>query len=145
MSQIVKSNTGWWSLLATPKLPYVPESTKKTESCMKNSKWGKIQFPIHWWTLKEALQDIVYILLPPRCKNYCTTFCICLTPTHRLKVTTTDLAFQWCRLLVLVLWFSPRKCGVCPEKVGKMAFFGCNEFQWTKLTWKLLLELKRNQ
>ena len=22
-------------------------------------------------------------------------------------------------------------------------FFGCHEFQWTKLTWKLLLELKR--
>ena len=24
-----------------------------------------------------------------------------------------------------------------------MAFFGCSEFQWTKFTWKLLLELKR--
>ena len=26
-----------------------------------------------------------------------------------------------------------------------MAFFGCSEFQWTKFTWKLLLELKRYQ
>ena len=59
-------------------------------------------------------------------------------------MTTTDPAFRWCRLLVLVLWFSQRKCGVCPtKKVGKMAFFGCSEFQWTKFTWKLLLELKR--
>ena len=24
-----------------------------------------------------------------------------------------------------------------------MAFFGCSEFQWTKFTWKVLLELKR--
>ena len=60
-------------------------------------------------------------------------------------MTETDPAFQWCRLLVLVLWFSQRKCGVCPKKVGKTAFFGCSEFQWNKFTWKLLLELKRYQ
>ena len=72
----------------------------------------------------EALQDTVYILLPPRCKNYCTTSCICWTPTLRLKMTTTDPAFRWCRLLVLVVGFSQRKCGVCPKKVGKTAFLG---------------------
>ena len=54
----------------------------------------------------EALQDTVYILLTQRCKNYCTTFCICWTPTLRLKMTATDPVFRWCRLLVLVLWFS---------------------------------------
>ena len=91
----------------------------------------------------EALQDTVYILVPPRCKKYCTTFCICWTPTLRLKMTATDPAFCWCRLLVLVLSFSQRKCGVCPKKVGKMAFIGCSEFQWTKFAWKLLIELKR--
>ena len=32
---------------------------------------------------------------------------------------------------------------VCPKKVGKMAFIGCIEFQWTKFAWKLLIELKR--
>jgi len=89
------------------------------------------------------LQNRVYILLPPRWQNYFTTFCICWTPTLRLKMTATDPAFRWCRLLVLVLWFSQRKCCVCPKKVGEMAFFGCSEFQWTKFTWKLLLELKR--
>ena len=26
-----------------------------------------------------------------------------------------------------------------------MAFLGCSEFQWTKFTWKLLLELKRHR
>ena len=72
-------------------------------------------------------------------------FCICWTPTLRLKMTATDPAFRWCRLLVVVLWFSQRKCGVCPKKVGKMAFFGCSDLQWTKFTWKLLLELKRYQ
>ena len=39
--------------------------------------------------------------------------------------------------------FSQRKWGVCPKKVGKMAFIGCSEFQWTKFAWKLLIELKR--
>ena len=64
----------------------------------------------------EALQDTVYILLPPRCKNYCTTFCLCWTPTLRLKMTAMDPSFRWCRLLVLVLWFSQRNCGVFPKK-----------------------------
>ena len=52
-------------------------------------------------------------------------------------------AFQWCRLLVLVLRFSPRKYGVFSEKVGKMAFFGCSEIKKSKFTCILLLELKR--
>ena len=42
-------------------------------------------------------------------------FCICRTPILRLKMTATDPAFRWCRLLLLVLWFSQRKCGVCPK------------------------------
>jgi len=83
--------------------------------------------------------------VPPRCKKYCTTFCICWTPTLRLKMTATDKAFRWCRLSVLFFSFSQRKWGVCPKKVGKMAFFGCSEFQWTKFAWKLLIELKRYQ
>ena len=57
---------------------------------------------------------------------------MCWTPTLRLKMTATDQAFHWCWLFGLVFWFLPTKCGVCPEKVGKMAFFGCSEFQWTK-------------
>ena len=84
--------------------------------------------------LYEALHDTVYVLMPPRLKNYCTTFCICWTPTHRLEMTATDPAFRWCRLLVLVLLLSQRKCGVCPKKVDEMAFFGCSEFHWTKFT-----------
>ena len=40
--------------------------------------------------------------------------CVCKywTPTLRLIMTAKDTAFCWCRLLVLVLWFSPRKFGV---------------------------------
>ena len=64
----------------------------------------------------EALQDTEYILLPPRWQNYCTSFCLCWTPTLRLKMTVTDPAFRWCRLLVLVFSCSPSKCGVCPKK-----------------------------
>ena len=97
--------------------------------------WGIKDLWILWFeldTFYEALQDRVYILLPPRCKKYCTTFCICWTPTLRLKMTATDQAFRWCRLSVLFFSFSHRKCGVCPKKVGKMAFIGCSEFQWTK-------------
>ena len=90
----------------------------------------------------EALQDTVYILLPRSWQNYCTTFCICWTPSLRLKMTATVPALRWWRLLVLGLWFSLWKYGVCPKKVGKMAFFGCSEFQWTKFIHKLLLELK---
>ena len=97
------------------------------------------------FSIYEALQDTVYILVPPRCKKYCTTFCICWTPTLRLKMTATDKAFRWCRLSVLFSSFSQRKWGVCPKKVGKMAFIGCSEFQWTKFAWKLLIELKRYQ
>ena len=90
----------------------------------------------------EALQNTVYILLPPHCKNYCTTFCICWTPTLQLKITATGPDLRWCRLLVLDLLFSQRKFGICPEKVGKMAFFGCIEFQCNKFTCILLLSLK---
>ena len=60
----------------------------------------------------------LYILRPLCCKTFCTSSCICCTPTLRLKITATDPAFRWCRSLVLVLLFSLRKCG------GKMAFFG---------------------
>ena len=67
------------------------------------------------------------------CKIQCTFYC-----HHIVKIIAPP-----CRLLVLVLWFSQTKCGVCPKKVGKTAFFGCSEFQWTKFTWKSLLELKR--
>ena len=70
-------------------------------------------------------------------------FCIFMTPTHRLKMTTTNPAFGLCRFLVLVFRFSPRKVGVCPEKVGIIAFFGCSEFMYTKFPFILLLELKR--
>ena len=89
----------------------------------------------------EALQDTVYIWLPQHWKNYCATFCICWT--LRIKMTTTDRAFQWCRLIVLDFCFSLIKCGACPKKVGKMALFGCSEIQLTKFTCILLQEFKR--
>ena len=44
-------------------------------------------------TAYEALQDTVYNLLPPHCKNYCTPFCICWTRTLRIKMTATDPVF----------------------------------------------------
>ena len=57
-------------------------------------------------------------------------------------MTATNPAFWWCRFLVLVFWFSPRKFGVSPEKVGVIAFFRCSEFHCTKFTFIWLLELK---
>ena len=76
--------------------------------------------------------------------NYFTSFCLYWTPTLRLKMTTTDQAFQWCRFKFCFYDFHQcGKCGVCPENVGKMAFFECSEFQCNKFTSILLLELKR--
>ena len=42
-------------------------------------------------------------------------------------------------VFVLVLCPSLRKYGVCFENVGKLAFFGCSEFQYTKFTCKFLM------
>ena len=36
-------------------------------------------------------------------------------------MTATDPALQWCMLLILGFCFSLIKCGVCPQKVGKVA------------------------
>jgi hypothetical protein len=96
---------------------------------LKNCIWGLARYSVH--STATALTKLLH------------HFFICWTPTLRLKMTATDPGFRWCKLLVLVLWFSQRKCGVCPKKVGKMAFIRCSEFQWTKFAWKLLIELKR--
>ena len=85
--------------------------------------WNEVVDPLSLTSLYEGLQDTVYILLPSHWKNYCSPFCICCTPTLRLKTTARDPDVQWCRLLVLVLWFSLRKFCVCPEKVGIIVFF----------------------
>ena len=49
-------------------------------------------------------------------------FLCILDPNPQAKKNAGDTAFQWCRLLVLFYCISPRKCCVCPEKVGKMQF-----------------------
>ena len=64
------------------------------------------------------------------------TFCICWTPSLRLKKKGTDPVFQWCRLLDLVLCFSLKKWGVCPKKVCKVTFFGA--VNSSKLTYILI-------
>ena len=52
-------------------------------------------------------------------------------------------ACLWYRLLVLMSCLLSRKSGVCPEKVGKIAYFGCSEIKKSKFTCILLLELNR--
>ena len=104
-------------------------SERSFKFCLQRCLWGLARYSEH--STATSLQKLLH------------HFCICWTPTLRLKMTATDPAFRWCWLLVLVLWFSQRKCGVCPKKVGKVTFSGCSEFHWTKLPWRLLLDLKR--
>ena len=74
--------------------------------------------------------------------KFIATFLYMIDPTLRPKMTATNLAFWWFRLLIIVLWFSLRKFIVCPVKVAIISFFGCSELQWTKFTCILFIELK---
>ena len=74
----------------------------------------------------EALQETMNIWRPSSHKNYCTVFLYMRNPQSYAQKTATAPALWWCKLLVLLPCFLPRKSGVCPEKVGKMVLFWCS-------------------
>ena len=102
------------------------------------------------WRQLEALKAKTHGMRP--CKKQCifgghhvdkiiaALFCCCCIWWTLKKPLQACL---WYRLLVLMSCFLSRKSGVCPEKVGKIAFFGCSEIKKSKFTCILLLELKR--
>ena len=86
----------------------------------------------YWWLSAGLARYNVYLTCHRIDKIIAPLF-VSAGPTLRLKTTATYTDFRWCMSLVLVLWFSQRKCFFLLRALD----------QWTKFTSILLLELKR--
>ena len=89
------------------------------------------------------MQDTLYIILTPGCKNYCITCCICWTQTSGSKLPQRTQVLHGVGFQFQFFGCHREKGCVCPEKVCEMVFFGCREFQSTEFTCIVLLELQK--